>query len=217
MNECDPVIEEIPENEVNVATRQTNLANALGVGDWARKIRAKERSSIIDTGLNGGGGLRSSPLLRRYVEYLRSFYAKDNLVRTREKELRFALANHQGRTSCASTVLPIWANGTFRPVRVRLIRGKSELLSGMHIVKKPGVAVCFRGDRFKVGQVECDMVTFNENHHWVFPLAPTASAYTKLDEYFGKLQNRKSRPCKCSSILVKIRLLCKRRNPKIED
>ena len=34
MNECDQVIEEIPENEVNVATRQINLASALGVGDW---------------------------------------------------------------------------------------------------------------------------------------------------------------------------------------
>ena len=33
MNECEPAIEEIPGNEVNVATRK-KLANAIGVGDW---------------------------------------------------------------------------------------------------------------------------------------------------------------------------------------
>ena len=32
-----PVIEDIPGNEVNVATRQINLANALVVVDWGRK------------------------------------------------------------------------------------------------------------------------------------------------------------------------------------
>ena len=55
MDECDPVIEETPENEVNVATRETNLANALGMGDWERKNRAGECSSVIDAGFNGGG------------------------------------------------------------------------------------------------------------------------------------------------------------------
>ena len=54
LSECDPVIEEIPENGVNVATRQINLANAHGVGDWERKSRAKDCDSIIDTGFNGG-------------------------------------------------------------------------------------------------------------------------------------------------------------------
>ena len=68
-SENDPVIEEIPENEVNVATRQINSANALGVGDWRSKNRSKYCSSIIATGFNGGG-------LRRYVEYLRSFNHK---------------------------------------------------------------------------------------------------------------------------------------------
>ena len=34
MGECDPPIEEIPANEVNVATGQINLPNALGVIDW---------------------------------------------------------------------------------------------------------------------------------------------------------------------------------------
>ena len=55
MNEGDPVIEETPENDVNVATRQINLANAHGMGDWGRKNWAEECSSIIDTGFNGGG------------------------------------------------------------------------------------------------------------------------------------------------------------------
>ena len=55
MDECDPSIEEIPENGVNVATRPTNLANSLGVDDWGRKNWAKAFSSIIDTGFDGGG------------------------------------------------------------------------------------------------------------------------------------------------------------------
>ena len=53
--ENDPVIAEIPENEANVATRQMNLANALGVGDWVGWNRPGYCSSIIDAGFNGGG------------------------------------------------------------------------------------------------------------------------------------------------------------------
>ena len=33
------------------------------------------------------------------------------------------------------------------------------------------------------------MMTFNDNHRWEFPLFPTACAYAKLAEYFGKLRN----------------------------
>ena len=58
----------------------------------------------------------------------------------------------------------------------------------MRIVEKLGVQVCFGSDRFNVGQGEWKMMTFDENHHCVFPLVPTACAYTKLDGYFGKLQ-----------------------------
>ena len=87
--------------------------------------------------------------------------------------------NHQGRVSDASTALPIWKNGSFKPLRIRLITGKAELLSGMNIVKKHDIAVCFGGDRFHVGQAEWEMVTFNEKHRWVFPLVPTACAYRK--------------------------------------
>ena len=94
----------------------------------------------------------------------------------------------RGRTSGASTALPIWVNGAFGPVRVGLIRGKAELLSGMHIVKKLGAHVCFGSDRFKVAQCEWGMMTFNERYHWVFTLIPTACARNKSDEYFGELQ-----------------------------
>ena len=96
--------------------------------------------------------------------------------------------NRQRRTAGASTVLPIWANGVFRSLRVRLILGKTELLLGMHIVKKLGVRVCFGSDRFNVGQGEWEMMTFSEKRHWVLPLVPTAYDYAQLGEYFGKLQ-----------------------------
>ena len=112
MDECDPSIGEIPENGVNAATRQINLDNELGASDSETKNWAEECASIIDTGF-GGGWLRIFAWLRRYVEYLRSSPPKENLVKTKEKELRFAFRNHKGRASGASTVLPIWANGSF--------------------------------------------------------------------------------------------------------
>ena len=37
-----PRNEEIPENEVNLATRWINIANALGAGNWERKNCAGE-------------------------------------------------------------------------------------------------------------------------------------------------------------------------------
>ena len=91
MNECDPVIEETPENEANVATREINLANSLGIGDWERKNWAGECSSSIDTGFNGGGLRRYPWLVGRYFGYMAGFYPKAKLVKTREKELGFAL------------------------------------------------------------------------------------------------------------------------------
>ena len=35
------------------------------------------------------------------------------------------------------------------------------------------------------------MMTFNERHRCVLPLSPTACAYAKLNEYFGKLREAK--------------------------
>ena len=122
MGECDPSMGEIPENEVNVATRKINLPNALGVSDCGRKNWAGECASIIDTGFNGCG-LRIYSWLRRYAEYLRSFYHKSNLAKTDEKELRLAFWNHRVRVSDSSTALPIWANGSVMPLRTRLITG----------------------------------------------------------------------------------------------
>ena len=58
----------------------------------------------------------------------------------------------------------------------------------MGIIKKLQLAVNFGGERFQVGQGEWEEMTFNDKHRWVFPLAPTACAYTKLDDYFRKMQ-----------------------------
>ena len=74
------------------------------------------------------------------------------------------------------------------PARAMLILGKAELLSGMDIVKKLDLAVNFGGNQFKIGQSEWGTMTFNEKHHWVFSLAPTACSYAKLNEYFGKFR-----------------------------
>jgi len=30
------------------------------------------------------------------------------------------------------------------------------------------------------------MTTYNEKHHWVFPLSPTSCAYAKLNDYFSE-------------------------------
>ena len=84
--------------------------------------------------------------------------------------------------------IPIWADGAFTPVRVMLIRGRSELLSGMGIIKKVDSTVNFGRNQCKVGKSEWKMMAFSEKHHCVFPLAPTSCAYTKLNEYFGKLR-----------------------------
>ena len=81
-------------------------------------------------------------------------------------------------------MLPIWINDAFRPVRVRLIDGITELLLGLEIIRKLDIAVVFGGNHFRVGQGELKMMTYNEKNHWVFPLAPTACAYAKLNDYF---------------------------------
>ena len=89
------------------------------------------------------------------------------------------------------TAIHIWAQGNSKPVRVMLIHGTAELLSGMDIVTQLDITVRFGGDQFKVGKRECGMMTFSGNHHWVFPLVPTSSAYAKLNGYFGKLRSSK--------------------------
>ena len=85
---------------------------------------------------------------------MRRFYPKEKLAKTSEEDSRFALGDHQERMSEAGAALPIGANGSFMPVRVRLIRGKAELLPSMNIVKKLGAQVCFGSDRCNVAQGE---------------------------------------------------------------
>ena len=85
------------------------------------------------------------------------------------------------------TAMPIWAQGNPKSLRFRLIQGKAELLLGMDIAMELDSAVRTGGDKIKDGEGEWEMMAFNEKHHWVFPLVPTACAYAKLDGYFGKL------------------------------
>ena len=85
----------------------------------------------------------------------------------------FLFGGRRGRDSEASTVIPIWASEIFTPALVMLIRGKTEHLPEMNIVRALDIAVCFGIARFKDGQGSCEMVTFNGNRHWVFPHDPT--------------------------------------------
>ena len=105
--------------------------------------------------------------------------------------MRFAFGNQQGRVPVTSTGLPFFVTDSFKPARARLIEGETELLPGLDIVIELDIAVEYGIKRFMFGRAEVEMTTFNEKHHWVFPLVPTAGAYAKLDDYFGKCENRK--------------------------
>ena len=52
------------------------------------------------------------------------FLPQANLAKYKENVMRFVFGNHQGRDSDSSTFMPIWADGDFRPVKIRLINGK---------------------------------------------------------------------------------------------
>ena len=67
--------------------------------------------------------------------------------------------------SIAGAVLPIWTTYSFKPAGVRLIEGKTELLLGLDIVSELDITVVFGSDRFRVGQGELYMMTYNEKHH----------------------------------------------------
>ena len=71
-------------------------------------------------------------------------------METQEKELGFAFSHQQGRASVEITVLHIWVNDSFKPVRIRLITGKTESLLGLDIIKLLDIRVCFGSDRFQV-------------------------------------------------------------------
>ena len=67
---------------------------------------------------------------------------------------RFAFGGHEGGDSIMGDSVAIWAGGIFKPARVRLIRGKTELFQVVGIIKKPDSPVNFGGNKFKIGQSE---------------------------------------------------------------
>lgn len=73
------------------------------------------------------------------------------MLETEENESVFSLPSKQGRASGASTALPIWANVSFKPVRIRSITGEAELLLRIGIIKKIHIGVFFGIDRVIVG------------------------------------------------------------------
>ena len=83
------IVGEVSENQVIVATRQLAISDISGEGSWGNKNWPKECSIIIGAGFNGCG-LRIFDRLRKYLEYIRSFYHKANMVQTKEKLLKFA-------------------------------------------------------------------------------------------------------------------------------
>ena len=137
-----PRILEIPEIGANSACRHINLANVMGGNGWGRKNWEKGCSSIIDTCFNGGG-LCSFSCVCRYVEYLGVFCHKTTLYKKGAKPLKLVFGNAHGRVSVQGAVLPIWITDSFRPERVRLLVGKTELLLGLDIVKKLDISVVF--------------------------------------------------------------------------
>ena len=118
--------EENVEQEVNLTTRNANTSGISGSGHWGRKDWPKECSAILDTGFNGGG-LCSHAWVQKYVSYLRSFHPKTNFGKYKEGVLRFIFGNRQGRNSDSSTVMPIWADGDFKPVKIRLFDGENRI------------------------------------------------------------------------------------------
>ena len=70
------------------------------------------------------------------------------------KLLRFSFGGHEGSDATMGGAIPIWANGTFKPSRLRLGRGNAELLSMVDIIKKLDSAVNFGSHQLKVGQSE---------------------------------------------------------------
>ena len=82
----------------------------------------------------------------------------------------------------------------------RLIGGMAELLLRLDIIGKLDITVVFGIDHFTAGQGELEMMTYNEKHHWVLPLVPTACDYTKLNDYFWEMQKGELRFCRYMGI-----------------
>ena len=54
----------------------------------------------------------------------------------------------------------------------------------MDIVSELDIIVKSGRKQLMVGRGELEMMTFNDEHRWVFPLSPTACDYEELDGYF---------------------------------
>ena len=89
------------------------------------------------------------------------------------------------------TAIPVRGQGTSKPARAALIRGKTELLSGVDIARGLDIAVRFGGDQFTVGKSKCETVALKEKNRLTCPLVPTDRALGELKGYFAKLQNSK--------------------------
>ena len=88
----------------------------------------------------------------------------------------------------------------------------------MDIIKKLRLVVDFGYEKFQVGQGEWKGVTFNDKHRWVFPLAPTACAYAKLDDYFRKMQKKQIEVLQTREIFRELKKFAKFQNRnKIES
>ena len=74
--------------------------------------------------------IRDLPL-RKYWKY----------IKARKRE--YISPGQESGGSEHAIILPIWVGGRFRPVRVRLIGGEAELLSGMDIIGKLRIAADF--------------------------------------------------------------------------
>ena len=89
--------------------------------------------------------MRIHSWLSKYLEYLEISHQEETIAKTRGL-LRFAFWNHVGRDAAMGDAIPIWADGASKPARVRLIRGKAELLSGVDISKKKDLTVNLGGE-----------------------------------------------------------------------
>ena len=101
-------------------------------------------------------------------------------------------------------MIPIWEGGAPKPASVRLIRGTTELLLWMGIVKKLDAVVNCGADQFGAGRSEWGMMTFNGKHRWVFPLVPTDCACAELNDYFGKFRGAEIEVLKSTGVPAEI-------------
>ena len=80
------------------------------------------------------------------------FLPQNQFSKIRRNALRIVFGNHQGSDSDSSTLMPLWAGGDFRPVKIRVISGKTEFLLGVGIIKKLRMTVDFGANDTMLGR-----------------------------------------------------------------